>query len=76
MRVHCDQCEAICINGVPCHETGCPLDYIDLRTGDPKLVECWECGFEYPCEDGDEYRNRHRVCPDCQHPEYVESFSA
>ena len=23
-RVRCSQCEATCINGVPCHETGCP----------------------------------------------------
>lgn len=23
-RIRCSQCEACCINGVPCHETGCP----------------------------------------------------
>ena len=23
-RVRCSQCEAMCINGVPCHESGCP----------------------------------------------------
>jgi hypothetical protein len=23
-RVRCSQCEALAINGVPCHETGCP----------------------------------------------------
>jgi len=23
-RVGCSQCEAVCVNGVPCHETGCP----------------------------------------------------
>ena len=23
-RVSCTQCEALVINGVPCHETGCP----------------------------------------------------
>lgn len=23
-RVRCSQCEALCINGVPTHETGCP----------------------------------------------------
>lgn len=22
-RVRCSACEALCINGVPCHETGC-----------------------------------------------------
>ena len=24
VKVHCDQCEMLSINGVPCHETGCP----------------------------------------------------
>ncbi len=24
VRVKCSQCEAVFINGVPCHETGCP----------------------------------------------------
>jgi hypothetical protein len=23
-KVRCSQCEALVINGVPCHETGCP----------------------------------------------------
>lgn len=23
-RVRCSQCEALVINGTPCHETGCP----------------------------------------------------
>lgn len=23
-RVECSQCEALCINGVACHEIGCP----------------------------------------------------
>ena len=23
-RIRCSQCEACAINGVPCHETGCP----------------------------------------------------
>lgn len=25
LRVHCPQCEALVIQGVACHETGCPL---------------------------------------------------
>ena len=25
-KVRCSQCEALCINGVPCHETGCSND--------------------------------------------------
>ena len=23
-KVRCSQCEAVCINGIPTHETGCP----------------------------------------------------
>jgi len=23
-RIRCSQCEAMCINGIPCHERGCP----------------------------------------------------
>lgn len=23
VRIGCSQCAAVCINGVPCHETGC-----------------------------------------------------
>ena len=32
--VGCSQCEALCINGVPTHERGCPN----------QPVECRECG--------------------------------
>ena len=24
--VKCSQCEALCINGIPCHEHGCPRE--------------------------------------------------
>lgn len=34
-RVRCSQCDAVCVNGIPCHERGCPND----RNG-----ECFECG--------------------------------
>jgi len=45
----CDQCEQLRINGVVCHEIGCPNMG---RTYDPdreqwiKYVECWDCGFK------------------------------
>lgn len=32
-RIKCSQCEAVCINGVPCHERGCPNE----------TFECAEC---------------------------------
>lgn len=36
LRPLCSQCEALVINGVPCHETGCP----NAR----ERRECDECG--------------------------------
>jgi hypothetical protein len=43
----CDSCEALMINGVFCHEQGCPNQH---KVWDPdrqewiKYVECRECG--------------------------------
>ncbi len=51
IRIHCGDCAALCINGVPCHETGCPSSHIDLTTGKPRPKKCFECGCEVP-EDG------------------------
>ncbi len=36
--VGCSQCEAVCINGVACHEIGCPN----------RTAECEECGDVIP----------------------------
>lgn len=38
ISVHCSQCSALVINGVPCHETHCP--------NTPR--ECGECGNVVP----------------------------
>lgn len=37
-RVGCSQCEALVINGIATHETGCP---------NGKRYECRECGQSY-----------------------------
>ena len=58
----CDQCEVARINGIACHEEGCPNSHLDPITGDPNPVECWECGFEF-VPDGKV--SRHALCPDC-----------
>ena len=42
--IRCDQCAASVIQGVPCHETGCPSAHIDLATDKPYQVECSWCG--------------------------------
>lgn len=53
----CDQCQALMINGVFCHETGCPNS---RKTWDvesqswKRVVECRECGAEYFAEDSHE----------------------
>ena len=43
----CNSCEALTINGVLCHETGCPDSWMDYS------VECYNCGTEFiPTESG------------------------
>ena len=46
----CDQCEALTINGVFCHETGCPNSGKVWDKSDQQWVrvyECPECGGKY-----------------------------
>lgn len=43
--MHCDSCEALMINDVFCHETGCPNTHARYDDGDwIKQYECRECG--------------------------------
>jgi hypothetical protein len=53
-QVRCDQCQLVRINGMVCHEIGCPIAWKD------DVRECRECG----CEFGPEFR-RQTVCNDC-----------
>ena len=51
----CDQCDAAMINGVFCHETGCPntRKRYDSETDTWKTVYiCRECGGEYDPDNG------------------------
>lgn len=50
VRVACSRCEALVINGTPCHETGCPN----------AMRECSGCNNLIPA-----LRFR-RFCEDCQ----------
>ena len=62
----CGSCEALMINGIYCHETGCPDNW---RT---TLLECFECGCDFLPEE-----QYYKVCGDCasdrcwdiQHPD-------
>ena len=45
--MRCDQCEMLSINGVACHETGCPNSGKRYAYGAwIRVVECRECGCE------------------------------
>jgi hypothetical protein len=55
VRVKCSACEALVINGTPCHETGCTN----------KAGECFECGAPIPGA-GNRYRP---ICDDCGNPD-------
>lgn len=52
-RISCDQCTAAMINGVFCHETGCPnsrkVFWMDEWI---TPVKCGECGAVFMDEDG------------------------
>jgi hypothetical protein len=56
VRITCDQCAFASINGVGCHETGCPNSgaRFDVESGDwIKQRKCFECGYmvdkDEPC---------------------------
>lgn len=54
VRQSCDQCNVAHINGVRCHETGCPIAWRD------HTVECGDCGCEFQPE------HRHQsICDGC-----------
>jgi len=60
--MRCNQCQMLSINGVPCHETGCPNSrktWVEERGEWVLFVACPVCGFDV--EDG-------TVC-DCQESE-------
>ena len=47
IRVRCDQCEMLSINGVACHELGCPNQrarWDRESQGWVKQRKCFECG--------------------------------
>ena len=48
----CDQCEVLTINGVACHETGCPNSHLDPVTNKPLERECDECGQRFTPDEG------------------------
>ena len=52
MKTNCNSCDVLYINGVKCHEQGCPDAWTDeIRT-------CLWCGSEFKPED------KHQTCCD------------
>jgi len=52
--MRCNQCEAAMINGVFCHETGCPNTKAryNTETGEwQKTRKCFECGCVVLADD-------------------------
>lgn len=46
----CDQCQVLSINGMACHETGCPNSWLHPVTDEPYEVECRMCGCDFKPE--------------------------
>ena len=47
--MHCNQCEALYINGLFCHETGCPNErktWVASRQEWVRFYQCQECGWD------------------------------
>lgn len=53
--MRCDSCQLLRINGLVCHETGCPQAHVGT------LRECDWCGTEF----GPETRWQRFCCDDC-----------
>lgn len=53
-RVYCDQCEMLSINGVACHETGCPnmgSRFDQESQAWIKQRKCFDCGCTVDRDD-------------------------
>lgn len=62
MKISCDKCNATVINGVPCHETGCPGHFICLKRGKPFLrVRFWSLDVLGNAHDGFEVNDRSSI---------------
>ena len=50
----CNSCEMLTINGIACHEQGCPESWKD------EVRECFECGYHF--KPSEKFQN---VCDSC-----------
>lgn len=61
--MHCDSCQIVAINGIACHEIGCPDSWKDTTR------ECFECGCDFSPEG-----RYDQTCPDCLNPQSFDEF--
>lgn len=68
VRISCNSCAASAINGMACHETGCPAERW--------FHECSECdGGEWlPFPPITGQHKRHVVCDSCREADYYDSL--
>jgi hypothetical protein len=68
VRLHCDQCQALMINGVFCHETGCPNSnktWVAEREAWVRFLECRECGCDVEAGESCDCQDEPEGCDDC-----------
>ncbi len=63
----CESCSLVVIQGVPCHEKGCPDSWIDPETELGYELECTFCGSRFIPE-----HSMQKLCMDCLDPDYDE----
>lgn len=51
MTIQCDDCALLAINGIICHEQGCPSRWINPKTGKGYTRACKECGRDFTPEE-------------------------
>ena len=67
--MHCDQCEMVSINGVACHETGCPNRYREYNPETKSWEDTFECG-----ECGQTFTDRDKRDECCAERDYFEEY--
>lgn len=63
VKVYCDQCQMLSINGIPCHEIGCP----NMRARWDIDSQSWV--RQYKCSECGCMADEGSLC--CQEEEYV-----
>ncbi len=63
----CTQCQMLMINGIPCHETGCPEAWKD------KYYECSECGCPMSPEHKP-HNAKYLLCEGCANTSIVDGW--